>query len=198
MNKVRLIIALIVMALLFIGTSTSYYTSVNERYPGTLRIETYIYKNGKLVYYDPDDPPVRQFMVFLSHGLVGTTADNSYVDFLGHGVIFITSDNIEYSYSLSTIPANRWEAQVSQLVYRDQEHAVVVSATIIYDGGGPVNITAYGLYTHYKSASFSYSYSDKLVFYDVLQQPLQVNNGDAVTVVYKVSIPTSPAPTRSV
>lgn len=188
-NVVRLGISLIIVALLFIGVGASYktgYNGVDERYPGTLHIETYIYKNGRLVLYDPDDPPVKQFLVHIARGLAGSVLFESRYDL--YGTIFITNDNIQYSYTLSAIPANRWEAQITQVNYIDQNHAVEVSATITYDGSSPINITAYGLYINLHDKYGTTIYTD-LVFYDVLDTPIQLNPGDSVTIVYKVSVP---------
>jgi hypothetical protein len=199
----RVLLAGIVAALAAPSLAGGYLLGQNAGGPDTnglehaMRVSVYIYKNGELVYYDPDDPATKQLTQLIAeliagnivggiHCIGGGTMDKIYSS--NHpGYVFVSYDNTPYSYTMYNLPNNYESASISTggVTFNDSEKSVTFSASINIQTGG--NITAVGLYTELRPDA----YTDCLIllFYDVLSAPIQVQAGDVVTVVYKIVAP---------
>jgi len=159
-----------------------------------MRVEVWIYRNGELVYYDPDDPAVNNAVYFLAAlfmanppdvtALGGAVIDpeaNDYYQFGEPGFILVSNDTSTFSRSMTTFQ------YYEMATFTDD--AVALGANYIQISGSltvaaDMNITYVGLGTYVRPTVYPI-----LLFADQLSQPIQVAAGDVVTVVYKIVLP---------
>lgn len=192
----RRLAPLLIIPLIAISFLAGYYHGrpdyILGDYDGNaLRVELYLYRNGELVYYDPDDPATKWFLMNIVEFMAGdinsgmrNTNGGTYDYFVQvnkPGYVFVSYDtNYNYTYTMYALPASYESGQISSggISYDDAGKAVTLSASINIQVGG--NITGVGLYG---------GYGPTLFFYDPLPTPLSVSPGDVVTVVYKIVVP---------
>ncbi len=182
----------------YLAGRPDYYMASNEGQG--IRVELYLYRNGELVYYDPDDPATKQFTQLIAELIAGDqvsgilTVDGISTSNIAQssrpGYVFISYDNVNYTYTMNTLPANIEIGQIGSgaVTFDDNQKSVTLSAVINIQLGG--NITAVGLYTKLSMYTGS-SAADRniLLFYDPLPTPINVQAGDVVTVVYRIVVP---------
>lgn len=192
---------ILVTAALVIGLATGYLLlstpqggmeSMDQASPDGIQIALYIYKNGELVYYDPNDPPTKNFMIYIANVLAGKDLAGNGVDIngnqkavydvTGYGYIFASASTTSYLYTMYSLPDSRWEAQIQSgdVVFLDANKTLVIAGNVIFDTN--TTIQSVGLYS-------SLYYGTFLMLYDVLSSPVQVNTGDALTIVYRITAP---------
>jgi len=168
-----------------------------------MHIELYVYKNGRLAYYDPDDPVTTNFLHLLEAILDNDNDEYDTVTFMdgskldledaantqlyevgGAGVV-LSNAAVTFDRSMTQMPG---EIAVIQV------HADVVGSALQFTGtwtsNMTTNITSIGLVWMLDDhKSVNDPSNTALILVDTLQQPLTVNNGDVVTVVYKIVFP---------
>ena len=198
----RGVIAGVLIAIVFVGIlslpNMQQNQPITDNYDGhTMRVELYIYKNNQLVYYDPDDPAVKNFALFIAEIIAGSVTSGfvstdggtfGYIDGSNYdGYVFVSYDSAySYNYALTNLPANYESGTISEggVSFDDNEKSITLSASINIQNGG--NITGVGIYTYLDVGTYNKYF---LLFYDDLTQPMQVSPGDVITVVYKIVVP---------
>ena len=204
MEKRKLLMAPLLVIVALAGFTAGHYmqntvTDAGNQLEHAMRVELYVYKNGELVYYDPDDPATKQFTMLLAEIIAGDVVsgftDTSGVarTYIGNsnrpGYVFVSYDpTYTYSYGMSSLPSSYEEGQISSgaITFNDAEKSVTLSASINIQIGG--NITGVGLYSDIYADGNTYVRSF-LLFYDPLDQPISVQSGDVITIVYKIVVP---------
>ncbi|BBC20959.1 hypothetical protein [Aeropyrum globular virus 1] len=176
--------------------------------PRALQAELYIYKNGELIHYDPDDPSTQNFVVAVASLLAGDLiyydTNNIYpdmVDITGAKIdridgtfypayIFINYDSAyTYNYTMYLLPGAYDFAEVGTggLQFDSSTKSFILSASIVATQSG----TVYGVGVYSRlSINSSNATKDALMLYDDLgANAFAVNANDVVTVVYKITLP---------
>ena len=198
-RKYGIVLAAIIIALVA-------FSIVNTSYPGDredgVRVQVYVYKNGRLVYYDPNDPATDNFLKLLYWLFATGSDDNSklvvwngnnydpesstiYQRDTGKGILGISSDNIAFSRDLNKFANYLWTSGLTISVDYNRM-TITISGTINVNSNYTVNFVYLG--TLIKEGG-SYDSTMVLLFADKLSSPIQLNAGDSVTVVYKITLP---------
>ena len=174
------------------------YANNSQALDNAMHVELYLYKNGQLVYYDPDDPATYQFTALIAEFIAGDlvtvgkdTGGSSYAgisDTGQPGYVFVSySQSYTYNYNMYGLPASYDSGQISTggVSFDNTTKSVTFSATVNIQQ----NATIYGvgLYTALKNGNGAIV--DFVLFYDPLSNPITVHSGDVVTVVYKITVP---------
>ncbi len=165
------------------------------QYEHAMRVELYVYKNGELVYYDPDDPALYGFSKLLAELISGDVVGNlpnieasPRNDIIGTGYpgyVFVAFDNTPYNYGMYQMPTDYAEGRIASVAFLNETKAVQFSASITINEAK--NITGVGIYTEYIAGGGVTRHT--LLFYDPLETPIQVNAGDVIAVVYRIVVP---------
>ncbi len=203
MEKRRLLLAPVLLLVALAGFTAGLHTQNSTDAAGQLEhamhVELMVYRNGELVYYDPDDPATIGFLQVLAEVIASdiapaisasggaTLTKFATGDPVYPGKMFVTTTNTAYSRDMVDLPTNRIDASISEA--KIINNSVIFTASFTVDS----NITIYGvgMYASLDSITGSTSGSryDVLLFYDPLAQSLSVASGDVITVVYKIVVP---------
>jgi|GEM_PF-4927074 len=150
--------------------------------------QLYIYKNGKLIYYDPDDPPVNNFPYLLTAFFTGspnnpftahdTQGNNKKVVETSSGtpLIYLLTSNIQFIPDLYNIPSdNAINRTIDSNNYLVDENTFTIYASISYTNTGSDNITLYGS---------AYACCNIIYFMDNWDTPITLETNDTITVQY--------------
>ena len=201
MEKRRLLaIPLLILAALA-GFTAGLYTQNSNIVTGNyedhaMRIEIYIYKNGELVYYDPDDPAVTNFLLWLANEMgvdttMTTRSGGAYNPDLPYGdfknVLAAVADGTgPFARNMYTLPGNNYYTSVAADAITISDNYIQFSASININAN--TTITWVGLYGDIDNPT-NWDGDEILIFADPLDNPFNVTSGDVITVVYKLVVP---------
>ncbi len=213
MTRGRLLSAALIAVIAALGAVGGYYLGLGQAsqpgyhtapYDGhAMRVELYVYRNGELVYYDPDDPAVNNMLYLLAEIIAGNVVSgfksvdglvaNRIANSNYAGTVFLNYDSsYTYSASMTGLPALYDSGTISSggVTFDENTRSVLLSASVNVQQ----NATVYGvgIYTTLQvgTSGSNYVYNKNfLLFYDQLEMPFNVTSGDVVTVVYKFTFP---------
>ena len=203
-RRLLLILPIIIVVGVGLVAQGPWATRENSEYNG-IRVELYVFRNGELVYHDPDDPAVENLgriiaeLVAPTQGWSIKASDGTLYNFIDtaeyadrDGIIII-SDDIQSTFNrtMYAVPegTQTYSATPSVSVTYD-ENGVYVTISASFTVSSPMNITWTGLYASWDT-SLTSGGADKyfLLFADKIDPPVQVNPSDTITVVYKIVLP---------
>ncbi len=170
-----------------------------------IRVELKIYKNGELVYYDPDDPATANFLrvismffkiipyyVQLRNGTWFAFESSSvFLSSFGKTIIAVSDGSSPFSRTMIDLP---WTKKIyayvddAQITLDSIETILTIIGTISINT--VMNITYTGLFIEYAEGDpYTTSGDEILVFADPLSKPIQANVGDLIIVVYRIVAP---------
>ena len=175
-------------------------TTPSNSLENAMHVELYIYKNGKLIYYDPDDPAVVGLLSVLAEVIASDVAPAIVADggatfskfATGDpdvpGYVFLSEANITFDRNMTNLPANRIDVPISgaQIVNLD-----TLSLTATWTANTTVTIYGVGIYAgldEYDAAT-TLLQRNVVLFYDPLAQPITLNPNDVITITYKIIAP---------
>lgn len=188
------------------GTHYGQTVNMASSYQHVMRVELYLYKNGKLVYYDPDDPTLKNFLGFLEAvtdndnnvdddvtRIDGTLLDlesaSTGLNNFGRAVVMVSDGTgVSFSRTMYNLPGNVYKAIASSTIQND--NTLIISGTVTVSNNA--SITWVGLGTYMAGAEDTITPDNTyvvLLFADQLSTPISVGAGDVVTVVYKIVFP---------
>ena len=209
-GKARVLAALAVIIAALAGYMLGNIMATPDYYIGdyegnVLRVELYVYRNGELIYYDPDDPATNNFLALLEALLDNDDdADDNvvardgltdnleawavYMRDLGRAIVMVSNGTATFSRTMSDLPGTIWLNWATATI---QNNELVISGTITIDAS--TNITYVGLAMWHAgtedTATLGQASNEILLFADELSSPISVKAGDVVTVVYKIVVP---------
>jgi|GEM_PF-4830215 len=204
-----ILIVPVIFGLSFFNTSKMNHPEQNNNY-GTdnlaIKISLKIYKNGRLVYYDPDDPPVVQLFRSIAEMLGASNYIDSDMSYKGwftdepYSFIVLVNSNTLYSKGLTysqissnVIKSDSIKQQDIGYFVKTGDLVLVLTKSIIINS--QTKIYGTGLVLHAREYWYYYgehnAYHDLLLLYDYLNTAIDVNVGDVVTVVYEIHLPVS-------
>lgn len=202
---------IIIMIVLAAGFAAGYHSAKpdyivapTDNHGITVKLE--VYKNGKLVYVDNDDPSLKNFL-----GLLETLMDNDldndnqviardgltddlenwgiYLRDMGRAFVEISDGVATFSRTMYDLPGNIAQAWASATIQNDNELIITGSITVPNN----MSITWVGLGIRHTggedTATLNTPNGELLLFADQLSTPISANAGDVVTVVYKIVLP---------
>ena len=169
-----------------------------------IQVQLEVYKNGKLVYVDHDDPATKNFLLLFGSWLFvvtegangnvvkedGTTTNLNLVydmSTLGSVVVEVSDGAGNFSRTMYVLPGNVYRALVSDSNVVVGDNFIQVSGSITMTTS--TNITWVGLSWVITSEANPQPNNMVLIFADELSTPIQVNANDVITVVYKIVVP---------
>ncbi len=192
--KERLAISVIIMLVVASGVFTFYNTNTNAG--NKLQVQLFIYKNNKLVYYDEDDPATKQFLLLIGEIIAGDLisgftdtngAKHVYIDGSNQpAYVFVTDQPQAYVFTMNALPSNHVDGKITQYYVDYEEKSISFAGSIIINQN--TTIRGVGIYSLMK-VDGQQTPQQFLLFYDPLQQQINVTAGDVITVVYKISVP---------
>ena len=181
---------------------------------GGLHAELYVYKNGELVYYDPDDPATDNLAYVMlalldnsydgpkkAVALDGTTHwwDEFVEDFYGVVLFGQLASFSRSLHNLDTVYAKSIVDEVNSYVDSEGYHIVVgASWTVPTTAGQNYTITGVALAIsaawdennqHGQPTSPGSDSQIAILFADVLSQPVTLQPGDTIHVRYVITLP---------
>ena len=196
--KRRLLYAIPLLAAIALAAGLGgYMAGQNQTADHAMRVEVYVYKNGELVYHDPDDPATDNFINIIYSIASGpqtmTKTDGttfSGVDTLRYGSRVAVSNGAitAFTREMYALPGTVWYS-ASPLTIQKNSNELIMSGTVTVDTA--TNITWVGLefLTDPGTTVDTTTGYWILVFADPLDQPIHVQQGDVITVVYKIVFP---------
>lgn len=157
--------------------------------------QLYIYKNGKLIYYDPDDPPVNNFPILLISMLAGSqnnpynakkTDGSTFKDAEktsstgGSPHLYFIAYDFEYDPNMNQVPCGSSPCNNTHVAvdlnpdYTNNK--LYITATFTYNDS-TANITYYGVALVTDSINIMW-------FIDKFNTPITMHANDTITIEY--------------
>lgn len=168
-----------------------------------IRVELYVYKNGELVYYDPDDPatenlgyiiaeliaPTQGWGIKSTDGLTYNFIDTGYNVERDGAIVVSNYTSTSFDRAMYALQSVVYTATPSVSVAYDN-NGVYVTISASFTADKSINVTWVGLYANWDSSSSSGGV-DKyfMLFADPVNPPVQLNSGDTITIIYKIILP---------
>ena len=199
MQAKKLLAAPILVLALLGGFLAGYSTSTgntSQALENTMHVELYLYKNGKLVYYDPDDPTTANmlniFVEMAKNAGQFTARDGSTFNGidtqLTGSMVCASNGTATFTRNMHVLPGTEW-CSSTPLTVTINGNELIMSGTV--NIASTTNITWVGLYLKTDSYPASNGFTGRwfLLAADPIDQPIHVNSGDVISIVYKFVFP---------